>query len=152
MAFVLDSSIACAWAFHDEDHPSAELALDRIRREETALVPSLFWFELRNVLVVRERSGRICEADTAAFLRDIALLGITPDPAPEEAEVLRLARRHKLSVYDAVYLELAMRRRMELATLDKALVVACERDGVPLLADDRANPTRKNRRSDSHNN
>ena len=150
MAFVLDSSIACAWAFHDEDHPHAELALDRIRRNETAFVPSLFWYELRNVLVVRERSGRIREAETSAFLRDLAILNIAPDVGPDEAEVLRLARRHNLSVYDAVYLELAMRKQIELATLDKALVAACRRDNVPLVADDHINPTRKNKKSQSH--
>ena len=143
MAFVLDSSIACSWAFRDEDHPHADLALDRVRNEEAIFVPSLFWYDLRNVLVVRERSGRIRAAETAAFLRDIAQFNIVVDLFPDEAEVLRLARRHELSVYDAVYLELAMRKQIALATLDKALIAACKKDDVPVLGDGKSHSTRK---------
>ena len=143
MAFALDSSIACSWAFRDEDHPHADLALDRVCNEEAIFVPSLFWYELRNVLVVSERNGRIRAADTAAFLRDVALFNITVDLVPEEAEVLRLARKHKLFVYDAAHLELAMRKQIPLATLDKALIAACKKDDVPLLGDGHAAPTRK---------
>ncbi|MHB8303989.1 MAG: type II toxin-antitoxin system VapC family toxin [Acidobacteriaceae bacterium] len=142
MAFVLDSSIACSWAFRDENHRNADLALDRIRNEEAIFVPSLFWYEVRNVLAVHERSGRIRASDTAAFLRDIVQFRFTVDPVPDDAEVLRLARRHTLSIYDAVYLELAMRKQTALATLDRALIVACKKDDVPLLGDDDTVPTR----------
>jgi hypothetical protein len=54
MPFVLDASIAACWAFDDEDHPVAALALERIRTD-AARVPSLWWFELRNTLIVNER-------------------------------------------------------------------------------------------------
>lgn len=54
MPFVLDASIAACWAFDDEDHPIAALALDRIRTDQ-ARVPSLWWFEVRNTLIVNER-------------------------------------------------------------------------------------------------
>jgi hypothetical protein len=55
MALVIDASIVAAWAFA-EDHGNAELTLARIRTEE-ALVPGLWWYELRNVLVIGERRG-----------------------------------------------------------------------------------------------
>ncbi len=71
MPFVLDASIAACWAFDDEDHPTAALALERIRTDE-AFVPALWWFEIRNTLVVNERRKRLSESDTAAFLRGIA--------------------------------------------------------------------------------
>ena len=58
MPFVLDASIAACWAFEDEDHPVAAAALDRVRSDE-ARVPSLWWFEVRNTLMVNERRGRL---------------------------------------------------------------------------------------------
>ena len=63
MSFVLDASIAVTWAFEDEDHADATLALDRLQAGE-ARVPSLWWFELRNALLVNERRGRLTEAGT----------------------------------------------------------------------------------------
>jgi hypothetical protein len=66
MPFVLDASIAACWAFDDEDHPVAALALERVRTDE-ARVPSLWWFEVRNTLIVNERRGRLL-LDPGAFL------------------------------------------------------------------------------------
>jgi predicted nucleic acid-binding protein len=132
MPFVLDASIAACWAFQDEAHPDAAAALVRIRAEE-ALVPSLWWFEIRNILVVNERRKRIAEADTAIFLRGLARLPICMDRSPDEATVLRLARTHGLSVYDASYLELALREAVPLATLDSALAAAARAEHVPLI-------------------
>ena len=109
MPFALDASVAACWAFDDEDHPVATLALDRLRREE-AWVPSLWWFEIRNTLIVNERRGRLTEGDTANFLRVLSRLGVVVDRLPDEAELLMLARRHRLSIYDAAYLELARRQ------------------------------------------
>jgi predicted nucleic acid-binding protein len=132
MPFVLDASITACWAFADEDHPDAALALERIRGDE-ARVPALWWFEVRNTLIVSERRGRLTEADTAAFLRRLARLGVTVDRSPEEAGVLALARRHRLTVYDASYLELAQREALPLATLDTELARAARAEGVPVL-------------------
>ena len=66
MPFVLDASIAACWAFDDEDHPVAALALDRVRTDE-ARVPSLWWFEVRNTLIVSERRGRLTKATLQRF-------------------------------------------------------------------------------------
>lgn len=132
MRFVLDASIAASWAFEDEDHPTAALALERLRTDE-ALVPSLWWFEVRNTLIVSERRGRLAEADTAAFLRGLSRLGVIVDRAPDEAAVLTLARRHRLTVYDASYLELAQRETLPIATLDKDLRAAAQAAGTALL-------------------
>lgn len=101
----------------------AELALERMQTDE-ALVPSLWWFEVRNILVVNERRKRITEGESASFLRDLSRLRIVLDRTPQEAEVLRLARSHRLSVYDAAYLELALRHHVPLATLDSDLARA----------------------------
>ncbi len=132
MAFVLDASVAACWAFQDEQHPRADAAFARIRTEE-AVVPSLWWFEVRNILVVNERRKRITEADTNAFLRELARLRIQVDRDPEEAAVLRLARSHRLSVFDASYLELARRERVPVATLDAQLAAAAIAEGTELV-------------------
>ena len=131
MAFVLDASITVCWAFQDEDHPDADLAFHRMRLEE-AVVPCLWWFEVRNILVVNERRRRIAESDTAVFLLNLSRLRIRIDRAPNEGAVLQLARTHRLSVYDAAYLELAQREGLPLATLDADLQKAAAGEGVAL--------------------
>ena len=132
MPFVLDASIVACWAFVDEDHPVADMALELIRSDE-AYVPALWWFEIRNILIVNERRKRLTESDTVSFLRSLGQLRVTTDRSPDEADVLMLARRHRLSVYAAGYLELARRDGVSLATLDKELVAAASAIGVRLL-------------------
>src|ERR1700674_3772271 len=136
MPFVLDASIAACWAFDDEDHPVAVLALERVRTDE-ARVPSLWWFEVRNTLVVSKRRGRLTASDTATFLHGVARLRITVDRSPEEADVLALVRHCGLTVYDAAYLELARREGAPLATLDVGLATAARSERVPLLSEPR---------------
>ena len=145
MAFVLDASITACWAFDDEDHPDARSAFDRMRAEE-GVVPCLWWFEVRNILIVNERRRRIAESETASFLLNLSLLRLRVDRSPDENAVLRLARAHRLSVYDAVYLELAQREGLPLATLDADLRRAAAGEGVaPVSSGDAEDPrsTRK---------
>jgi predicted nucleic acid-binding protein len=139
MPFMLDASIAACWAFDDEDHPTAAMAFERIRADE-ARAPSLWWFEVRNLLLASERRGHISEADTIGFLHDLSRLGVTLDRSPDEAELLRLARRHRLTAYDASYLELARRDALPLATLDVDLTRAAHAEGLSLLGDVGAKP------------
>ena len=132
MAFALDASIAACWAFPDEQDPRADAALVRIRSED-AVVPSFWWFEVRHILVVNERRKRITESGTNNFLRELARLRIRVDREPEESAVLRLARAHRLSVYDASYLELALREAIPVATLDDQLTAAAIAEGSTLI-------------------
>lgn len=134
MPFVLDASVAASWALASEDHPIADLAASRIRSED-ALAPGLLWFELRNILVAGERRKRIAEHDTHRFLRTFDQMRIIIDRFPREDAVLGLARSHRLSFYDASYLELAHRERLPLATLDKNLARAAQVEGVEILGD-----------------
>ena len=73
MAFVVDASIAGSWCFPDESDAGAEALLDRLA-EEPGLAPGLWWYEVRNILIVNERRGRIDAAGSAAFLADLARL------------------------------------------------------------------------------
>src|SRR5215470_6815921 len=132
MPFVLDASVAACWAFPDEHDPRAEAALVRVRMEN-AVVPSLWWFEVRNILVVNERRKRIAESGTTNFLRELSRLRIVVDREPDEAAVLKLARAHRLSVYDASYLELALREEISIATLDDQLAKAAVAEGANII-------------------
>src|SRR5262252_2248820 len=132
MPFVLDASVTACWAFGDEQDPRVDAAFEKIRTED-AVVPSLWWFEVRNIMVVNERRKRITESDTTGFLRNLSRLRIRVDRDPEEAVVLRLARKHRLSVYDAAYLELTLRYGLPLATLDDELATAAVTEGTELI-------------------
>jgi predicted nucleic acid-binding protein len=138
MAFVLDASVSAVWALIDETNPMATQILDRWVANpvdpETAFVPSLWWFEIRNLLVINERRKRIVAADSVSFLRVMSSFPIQIDEEPEEDAIFMFARRHQLSFYDAAYLELAQRRGVPLATLDKGLLNAAQAAGIPLLA------------------
>ena len=132
MPFVLDASIAATWAFEDENHPNAAVALARAQ-SDTAWVPFVWWFEFRNAMLENERRGQLTEAGTAGFLRALDRLAISIDRSPDGTAVLTLARRHRLTVYDAAYLELAQREGLPLASLDGALRSAAAASGVALI-------------------
>ncbi len=128
MPFVVDASITACWAFGDEEHRVASQAQAWVNE---AHAPDLWWYEVRNALIAGERRGRITEAEVGSFLRHLGQLTITVDREPVEANLLGLARRYRLSIYDAAYLELASRLNMPLVTLDKALGTAAAAAGLP---------------------
>ena len=132
MEFVLDASVTANWAFPDETDPAAVRALTRLRAG-SAYVPGLWWFEIRNTLIMGERRNHITATDSAAFLHDLSQLDIASDRTPDGARTLHLARLHRLTVYDAAYLELAERLALPLATLDTALRRSAGEAGVALL-------------------
>jgi len=132
MSFVLDASVSAVWALADESSPIADTAQERLK-SETALVPRLWWYEIRNLLIVCERRQRITSNNTAVFLDFVSALPIQIEQLEDDKTVLQLARRYQLSFYDAAYLAVALRHRIPLATLDKPLVAAALAAGVPLL-------------------
>ena len=134
-AFVVDCSIAMAWLFHDEATPRTADLLNRLTNE-TALVPAWWFMEITNVLAMAERKGRITPTQSDAFIADLGKLGIErDDAAPDRAftHLLALCRMHRLTSYDAMYLDLAVRRHLPLATLDDDLRKTAKQLGVSLL-------------------
>lgn len=129
MALVPDVSAILALAFDDEDAEYAGRVIEAIAADE-AVVPTLFWFEIRNALLMGERRKRLAPDRTTAFLEDLALLPFVVDDVPREGVVMDLSRRHTLTVYDATYLELAQRKSVPLATIDGAMVKAAKAAGV----------------------
>jgi predicted nucleic acid-binding protein len=132
MRFVLDASIAITWAMRDEDHPLADLAFLELQ-SGSAIVPSIFWYEVWNILVLNERRNRILPDDSAQFLHDLEQFSIGLDFS-RGSHIMDLSRKYKLSVYDAAYLAAAQSNRLPLATLDKPLEAAALAAGVPLVA------------------
>ena len=130
--FVLDASVALAWFLDDEQAPQADNVRARLIRER-AYVPQLWHLEVRNGLIIAERRGRLSATRINECLEAIKWLPIQTDSEAVLDTVVSLARMHNLSVYDAVYLELAKRRDAALASLDGALLRAAAEEGVQLL-------------------
>ena len=132
MSFVLDCSVVMAWVFPDE---SSE-ATDRLRDslvDARAFVPSLWPVEVGSVLLAAAWRGRIGVGEWPVICASLDALPIEIEPVSTSrvwGPALALADRHDLSVYDATYLELALRMRLPLATLDRALAVAARAAGV----------------------
>lgn len=128
---ILDASVAASWLFSDETEPRVDAALARLT-EDGAFVPQLWHLEVRNVLLVAERRGRISTEQQREFLDALSELPIRTDTTPDLAVAFVLARTHGLSFNAAIYLELAQRRNGELATLDAALARAAATAGLSL--------------------
>ena len=132
MAFVLDSSVTMAWVFPDEATEATNELRDSLV-ERRAFVPSLWPVEVGNVLLVATQRNRIRADDWREIRASLEELPIEIDPVTTSrawGTSLELARTHQLSVYDAMYLELAMRLQLPLATLDRALQSAARTAGV----------------------
>ncbi len=132
--FVLDNSIVMAWSFADETSAYADSVLDSLAATRT-IVPGLWRLEVANALLMGERRKRSTEAETIRWIDILNRLPIAIDDETNTrawSDTLALARGHKLSSYDAAYLELAIRRRLPLASLDEPLKAAATAIGVSL--------------------
>lgn len=135
MTLVLDSSVALAWIYADEGTERVQQLVERVI-VAGAYVPTLWRLEVANSLLMALRKGRIDAAFRDAALNDLAELNIMADLQTDVfawSSTLRLAEKHKLTLYDAAYLELALRRALPLASLDKELRAAGDAAGVTLL-------------------
>lgn len=133
MEWGLDSSLALAWGLPDETSPQADRFLGRLAADDTLWVPALWWYEISNALVMAERRRRLREAERLNMLELYANLPLKTDAHLTTETMWRvqaLAQEHTLSAYDAAYLELALRKGLELATLDRRLITAAKAAGV----------------------
>ncbi len=132
--FVLDASVAVAWCFEDESNRDADQVLGLMLNAE-AVVPVTWTVEVSNALLAGERRRRSGPAETSQALGLLASLNIHVDEeaAPEPGQLVSLARSEMLSVYDALYLSLAIRKGLPLATLDRGLKRASRSAGVMLM-------------------
>ena len=135
MSLILDASITLAWVNIEESTPAIRDVFDELGAM-SAWVPSLWWLEVANVLRMNLKRKRYTETQRDTYLESLKYLYVETDNVPVSRTwqaASRLADCHNLTVYDAAYLELALRRGLPLATLDRELRAAALAEGVALL-------------------
>lgn len=133
---VLDASMALSWLLPDEASEASVAVQSELVKAEGIWVAAHWRLEVANSLCMAERRKRLDASGIAQAVALFTQLPVIVDPETDErasAETLALARQHSLSVYDAAYLELALRRGAALASLDRPLRLVAKKLGVPLL-------------------
>lgn len=137
MEWVLDCSLAPAWALPDETSARAEKFLAHLSPQSVLWVPALWWYEISNALTMAQRRHRLVESKSRRIIDLYSTLPIETDAELNLHVVQRLqalTREYSLSAYDAAYLELAERKNVGLATLDRRLITAARKAGVKILS------------------
>ena len=133
MTLVVDASVAAAWVLPDEDNAAADAILHRVAAEG-GVVPDLIWHELRNILLMAARRGRLVGSEIVPSLLRLRRLPLetTDSAAGGDAALIAIALSRDLTAYDAAYLLLAKERGLPLATADRALRRAAVAEDVEL--------------------
>ncbi len=129
---VVDASLAASWLFDDEDDPRAAATLAALETMP-GVVPQLWHYEMRNILLTARRRQRITSEGLKDRLAALVDLPLETDADPDLNDAMALAEEHGLTYYDALYLELASRRGAQLATLDAALLRAARARGLVVI-------------------
>jgi len=135
LSLVLDGSVTLAWIYPDETTPQVMAVFDHVI-VQGAFVPELWKIEVASSLSNGIRRKRIDWTGRAEALSDLEAMFISIDRETGDRvwhETLVLADKHRLTVYDATYLELAQRLSLPLATLDEDLRTAAQSESIPLL-------------------
>ncbi|MGD0835591.1 MAG: type II toxin-antitoxin system VapC family toxin [Polyangia bacterium] len=134
--FVLDCSATIPWLFASEANEATDRLLGALADGARAWVPALWHLELGNVLLGAARRGRVDKAGVERFFSGLSVYDITVDPATVEvawSKTFSLGETFCLTMHDSAYLELALRRGLPLATLDRQLRAAMRKAGGSLL-------------------
>lgn len=131
MSFVIDASMAAAWLLPEEFSDAADAVIATI--DAPCPVPSLFFFEIRNILAMSERRGRLSAGGALVNMERVRRLPLDDAGIGGDSFILLLTANHGLSAYDAAYLTLALNRSLPLATLDKKLAAVGRKEGVIVL-------------------
>jgi predicted nucleic acid-binding protein len=135
--FVLDASVALAWVVDRNPDPYAAIVQQRLQAGERVIVPTLWQLEVTNVLTMVHRRGVLSAVEVEEgllyFESFLAAQAEIISVYPGMREVLRLAGELGLTSYDALYVDLARREGLSLATLDKSLRSAAAKAGVAFL-------------------
>lgn len=137
--FVVDNSVVMAWCFDDEADSYAD-AIQDLLAHNFAFVPSIWPLAVANVLLVAERKKRITKSASGHFVEMLSQLPIAVDSTEPERvfhDIMSLARQYKLTSYDASYIELAIRKGLPIASLDKAILKAAKDIQVQILSANR---------------
>jgi len=134
--WVIDSSVGFAWVHPDQATTATDKLLDDVANGATVVVPVLWFVEMANGLLVLQRRRKITPAERRTALQTLSDLTLVVDEEAGRAafrETSELAEKHGLTVYDATYLEVAVRRELSLATRDSTLKAAAKRCRLRIL-------------------
>jgi predicted nucleic acid-binding protein len=134
--FVVDASISIAWVHPAQATTQSQALLEAIAAGAVVRAPALWSLETANALLVLTRRRKLSDAERVNALTVLAQLSVVLDhetAALAFGKLSDLATRHGLSVYDAAYLELALRRKLPIACKDGPLRTAAKRARVKLL-------------------
>ena len=135
-AYVVDASMAFSWIYPSQASVDADALLESVKGGTAVVVPPLWFLEVANGLLAAQRRGLVTASERTTALRQLSALIITVDDESVRTAFGRtsaLAEEHGLSVYDAAYLELALRRELPIASRDKAILAAANRNGVEVF-------------------
>jgi predicted nucleic acid-binding protein len=124
--------MAAAWLLPDERSDATDRVMQELR-SAAGLVPSLFWFETRNLFLTAERRGRFKAGEALLSMTQLRALPLRDAGSISDHFVIDLATKHRLSAYDASYLALAVQNKLPLATLDRRLAEAARREKIELV-------------------
>ena len=128
----MDASVTVARILLEQESRERVAGILRLIPRHHCHVPLMWQYEVRNSILVAERRGRISRLDADSRFNQWNQLPFETDSAPDFDVAMALARRHGLSYYDAIYIELAVWLDAALATLDQAMMRAAEAEGVPV--------------------
>lgn len=132
---VLDASACLGWSFQDQRTPEL-VEVSKLVLTQGATAPQLWPIEVAHVVVRARRRGQIDQAECDGILRSLSALRVTIDTETSDnvwVSTINLADKHGLTVYDATYLELAVRKQLPLATRDDELIAAARAEGLTVL-------------------
>lgn len=132
--FLVDASVGFSWVYPSQASDETAKMLQELEAGATIVVPSLWFLEVANGLLAAQRRKLITASERKAALEKLSKLKFTVDEESAHAAFHRtseLAAKH-LSVYDAAYLETALRRGLPLGSRDQVLRAAAKKAGVKL--------------------
>ena len=135
-SFIVDASVGFAWVYPGQATPETDRLLDEVAAGATVVVPGLWFLEVSNVLLIAQRRHRLTTMQRKAALQKLTALHFTADEEGARhafGKTSELAEKYGLTIYDATYLEVALRRSLPLASRDEALRSAARRCGVKSL-------------------
>lgn len=133
MKYVIDCSYSSALFLPDENSDNVRIFFLNLKKNDIILVPQLWWYETNNVLNISLRRKRLDKADVLRILELINIINIETDSEKGTTfakNVFEMSQLYNLSSYDAVYLELASRKKAKLMTLDNELIKAAKKAGL----------------------
>jgi predicted nucleic acid-binding protein len=129
MRYIIDASVTASWLLPDENTPEAQ-AYFSLLTGENGFVPPIWLYEVTNICMMALRRGRLSQHQMTEALNRMDHLPVRAQPEIPLLTIRYVAERHKLTIYDAAYLELTLRLDGQLATFDKALAAAAFANGV----------------------